>query len=202
MRIQNLAGWGLIAMVSCGGTPPPSPVAQAAPNAKPVEPQDADAPDPSTVEPPAAPPEPSAAEPWCGEQAHRLKVDRLETEHPLGDLIARTEIVAVASASLWKSDCSGIGHRHVAFTSGEPATTLYRRLSLHDPLPKKGAEFILVGGTSATPRDVSLGHVCIEWTAEVSGTVDWIFPLESAEDANAWRERLANGTCGRPGAAR
>jgi hypothetical protein len=58
------------------------------------------------------------------------------------------------------------------------------------------APYYLVGASVEPEHDVDLGNVCVSFRGRINATPQWVLPIADTELAT-WRERVANGLCGR-----
>lgn len=185
-------GWVLGALLACGRPPSAStPTPTEAPPTTAAPTTDATAPTPTSDAP---------TESWCG-----LEVFALEEGIPEGatlqSRLPSTPMLALATRSLSKSDCSSVGWHHLAFAptkddaSGLVGAYLKRHLPVIARVPE--APYYLVGAKPETERAVDLKDVCIEFRGRTNATPLWVVAIADDIELAQWKTRIANGLCGR-----
>jgi hypothetical protein len=153
-----------------------------------------------------APPAPSSrirGDVWCDTKVLPLEREASKGELRLRDVARATAVITIARSALAKSDCSSIGHHHLAFEIVDGGSTGAHHAYVKLMLPVTGtapppAPLYLLGATAAAARDVDLNGVCVPWRGSVDADARWVVPLADEADAEQWRERLRAGLCGRP----
>jgi hypothetical protein len=110
-------------------------------------------------------------------------------------------MVAMATRTLAISDCSSVGWHHLVFSpvegdgGGLVGAYLTRHLPVVDRVPE--APYYLVGAAVQTERAIDLGKVCVEYRGRINAKPQWVLPIADEAELALWRERVANGLCGR-----
>jgi hypothetical protein len=143
---------------------------------------------------------------WCDTKVLPLEREASKSELRLRDVAATTAMITIARSALAKSDCTSIGHHHLAFeiVDGAPAGAHHAYVKLMLPVTGTApppAPMYLLGATRAAARDLDLNGVCVPWRGAVDADARWVVPLADEADAERWRERLRAGLCGRPAEA-
>ena len=72
---------------------------------------------------------------------------------------------------------------------------LKRHLPVVDRVPE--APYYLVGARVEPEHEVDLGKVCVSYRGRINATPQWVVPIADDAELATWRERVANGLCGR-----
>jgi hypothetical protein len=155
-----------------------------------------------------APPAPSSdrADDWCDTRVFSLERAAGRPLSRLRDVATSTQLVTIARSSLAKSDCSSVGHHHLAFEIADADEAGARNAYVRLMLPVTGiapprAPVYLLGGSRVPAREVDLDSVCVRYRASVDVNAEWVVPLADETEAQRWRERVRTGLCGRAPAA-
>ena len=112
-----------------------------------------------------------------------------------------TQMVAIATKALDISDCSSVGWHHLVFVpvegdrAGLVGAYLTRHLPVGERVPK--APYYLVGASVESERALDLGKVCVSYRGRINAKPQWVIPIADDAELATWRERVANGLCGR-----